>query len=488
MPRHPQQFLREDIVATLPDADFLLRTRHRWGAWLADTQAPGPLVAAWKWVLNDDRAGIIGIAILALLLALLAIPLLLRAPALTGDKTFRPQAATLAPAAVDDFPSLLDLPLPAVDPVELIKVDAATARRINAGVPFITGPNPAAAPYHTALTGDDLQRATDCLAAAEIYEAGNDPLGEAAVAQVVLNRVRHPAFPDSVCGVVFQGSDRSTGCQFSFTCDGSMARHPRPDIWSKARDIATLALTGTVFARVGLATHYHTDWVVPKWSAQLDKLTEVHTHLFFRWRGPWGTPGAFRRESLLMEPQIDKLAFLSDVHKRPEALAALRLERVTAGMEIRRDGNMVLVGFNSAIPPEALPALASSLCGGNEDCRVLGWQDRHHMPAGRPDSEAINHAVFTFSRSRGDTVGVSRWNCSVYTTQTNCLSETPVVATATEAIKPTTAPVIANAAPVADTNADPGTVSQPVPARHPRVDPCRAMRNVDDRIGFCANR
>ena len=97
-----------------------------------------------------------------------------------------------------------------------------------------------------------------------VYEAGDDPAGQRAVAQVVLNRVRHPAFPKTVCGVVFEGQDRTTGCQFTFSCDGALTRwSPSPALWTAARQIATAALTGTVYRPVGYATHYHTDWVVP---------------------------------------------------------------------------------------------------------------------------------------------------------------------------------------------------------------------------------
>ena len=78
-------------------------------------------------------------------------------------------------------------------------------------------------------------QALECLASAVYYEAGNqDDDGERAVAQVVLNRVRHPAFPASVCGVVYEGSTRPTGCQFTFTCDGSLYRQPDADGWRRA--------------------------------------------------------------------------------------------------------------------------------------------------------------------------------------------------------------------------------------------------------------
>ena len=103
--------------------------------------------------------------------------------------------------------------------------------------------------------------------------------------QTVLNRVRHPAFPATVCGVVFQGSERSTGCQFTFTCDGALARQPSAAAWARARALAEQALDGAVDERVGNATHYHTDWVVPYWRTSLDKIAQVETHIFDRWRG-----------------------------------------------------------------------------------------------------------------------------------------------------------------------------------------------------------
>ena len=91
----------------------------------------------------------------------------------------------------------------------------------------------------------DKARALDCLATAIYYEAASESEeGQRAVAQVILNRVAHPSYPDTVCGVVFQGSERSTGCQFSFTCDGSMARAPARMWWDRAQNVAEAALSG----------------------------------------------------------------------------------------------------------------------------------------------------------------------------------------------------------------------------------------------------
>ncbi|MEJ8629722.1 cell wall hydrolase [Sphingomonas sp. I4] len=99
--------------------------------------------------------------------------------------------------------------LPPVEPVAFIDMSPDEARAYNEGVPFSTDPNPAARPFVYRGTAEDKARALDCLAAGVLYEAGDDATGEQAVAQVVLNRLRHPAFPKTVCGVVFEGrSDR----------------------------------------------------------------------------------------------------------------------------------------------------------------------------------------------------------------------------------------------------------------------------------------
>ena len=122
----------------------------------------------------------------------------------------------------------------------------------------------------------------ECLTDAVYYEArGESPRGQAAVAQVVLNRVKHPAYPKSVCGVVFQGAARA-GCQFSFACDGSM-RHRREALaWDRARSVAGRVLAGVLTAHVGSATHYHALSVSPFWAPSMLRVTTVGTHVFYR--------------------------------------------------------------------------------------------------------------------------------------------------------------------------------------------------------------
>lgn len=144
-------------------------------------------------------------------------------------------------------------------------------------------------------SGIDRTRALQCLTAAVYYEAASEPdSGQRAVAQVVLNRVAHPAYPNTVCGVVFQGSERSTGCQFSFTCDGSLRRVPNRMFWLRAEDVARAALAGYVHAPAGLATHYHTVAIYPYWAPKLHFLGTIGYHRFYKFGGSAGQPGAFR--------------------------------------------------------------------------------------------------------------------------------------------------------------------------------------------------
>lgn len=154
-------------------------------------------------------------------------------------------------------------------------------------------PGPAAKPFRSAARSD-----LDCLTEAVYYEArGEGPSGQAAVAQVVLNRVRHPSFPKSVCAVVFQG------CQFSFACDGSMRARREGRAWNRAQRIATDALSGAVMANVGNATHFHTVNVSPNWGSSLMRVGQVGLHIFYRFSGRNGRPGVFTAEAVPSAPE-----------------------------------------------------------------------------------------------------------------------------------------------------------------------------------------
>ncbi|OAN59829.1 cell wall hydrolase [Sphingomonas sp. TDK1] len=342
--------------------------------------------------------------------------------------------------------------LPSVEPVAIADLSPDDARAFNAAIPFSTDPNPAARPFHLIGPADSQERALDCLAAAEVYEAGDDALGERAVAQVILNRVRHPAFPKTVCGVVFQGSERSTGCQFTFSCDGALLRwSPTAAAWARARDIAKMALHGAVFRPVGHATHYHTDWVVPYWSASLDKIVGLHTHLFFRWAGWWGTPPAFNRSYVAEEPKIALLGKLSPAHAAtaeetdlgsagdPGATGLLFDVRKAAGAipasavpaAVAGDQNVFLVTLPEDMVPDLYPALALRTCGDRPYCKFMAWLDSSKKPPRLPPS-GEQAAAMSFSYLRDERVQYVKalWNCDQFRrpTPAQCMRRAPAPA------------------------------------------------------------
>jgi len=172
--------------------------------------------------------------------------------------------------------------------------DFDEARIINALRPVTPDELEAARPFVLTGSTDARARALNCLAQAVYYEAGFEPgEGQQAVAQTVINRMRHPGYPKSICGVIYEGAARATGCQFSFACDGSLARVPVPALWANAQAVAKRALAGFVFKPVGTATHYHADYVSPYWAPTLVKLRQFGQHIFYRWTGPSGTLKAF---------------------------------------------------------------------------------------------------------------------------------------------------------------------------------------------------
>lgn len=344
------------------------------------------------------------------------------------------QRITRARQAFENAPVLADPQKIPVGPVALRDLSREEARLLNASIPFSKDLVPRATPMILPLSGIDSARATDCMAAALWYEAGDDAVGERAVAQVVLNRVRHPAFPNTVCGVVFQGSERRTGCQFSFTCDGAMRRLPSAAAWARAREIATGALAGLVFAPVGYATHYHTDWVAPYWSAKVDKIAQIGTHLFFRWTGAAGRPAAFSSRYAGGEPAIASLAALSSAHAGAAGAALgaattavgtpiVRLDyAVTPGVSLADQeavspamlrGNKLLayddrrniydVGLTPGVPAGAMALMALELCGRepSKPCTVRGRID---AMAGQQDN-------FYYYNDKARNYEVLRWDC-----------------------------------------------------------------------------
>ncbi len=125
-----------------------------------------------------------------------------------------------------------------------------------------------------------------CLAEAIYFEARSEPAqGQAAVAQVVLNRVKSGLYPTTVCGVVYQNRHRYMACQFSFACEGKSLRVTETASWRQAVDIAKAVTTGkTYLAGVGTATHYHANYVSPTWSRRLKRTDKIGTHIFYKLR------------------------------------------------------------------------------------------------------------------------------------------------------------------------------------------------------------
>ncbi len=242
-------------------------------------------------------------------------------------------------------------------------------------------PGPAASPYYFrgASTTDSL-RAQTCLTAAIYYEAGNEPdEGQRAVAQVVLNRVRHPAYPNTVCDVVYQGTERGDLlCQFSFACDGSMSRLPARDSWARASRAARAALSGGVFAPVGQATHYHTMAVNPSWNRSMARAALVGAHIFFRWQGAAGQPAAFFARYTGHEPYPGprphpiRPITLPHAFQPDPAFAALQATLAKqAGAQLP---NVAPLPVQSAVPVQPQPTVAVS-------------QDNRYVPGSLPESQ-----------------------------------------------------------------------------------------------------
>ncbi len=141
-------------------------------------------------------------------------------------------------------------------------------------------PVPPRSPLVGVVTSDKEMR---CLAEAVYFEARSEPeRGQAAVAQVVLNRVKHDAYPNTVCGVVYQNRHRYLACQFTFACEGKALRTNEAGAWATAQRIARDVAEGrTYLPGVGNATHYHANYVRPWWARYMERREKVGRHIFF---------------------------------------------------------------------------------------------------------------------------------------------------------------------------------------------------------------
>jgi spore germination cell wall hydrolase CwlJ-like protein len=272
--------------------------------------------------------------------------------------------------------------------VETVEV----AQEVNSLRPFSTLPIRPMRPFVLQADTADQARALTCLAQAVYYESAREPaLGQAAVAQVVLNRLRHPAYPKSVCGVVYQGAARATGCQFTFTCDGSLSHAPPVSMWNQAQAVARRALGGFVVKDVGSATHYHAAYVAPYWAPTLVKMKQIGQHIFYRWTGPWGEPPAFNGRYAGGETNLSA-AILGSIDARTQGMFNPEAEGMGAGRKV----TLAVAGevrTYTVADPNAV---------GGERTRVLGQIAPSRRKPTAAEIKEINDALAVMEKSPGE--------------------------------------------------------------------------------------
>ena len=329
------------------------------------------------------------------------------------------------------LPAVPDLPATGEDTVILSQLAADDAQARNAAVGFAEAGPGKATPFSFRGSSADRARARDCLALAGMAEAGGGDGDQRAVMQVILNRVRHPAFAKTVCGVVFEGSQRPTGCQFSFTCDGSLARRYSDAAWRASRARADEMLAGAIDATVGNATHFHANYVYPWWSDKLDKVAQVGPHIFFRWRGYWGTrnarsarygggePDPLRlQETALTVATANPLPTLMQGGEAVRSITTEMVNQTTEGGDATPSSPGAGIHFVLVSPSDAPAALvdkARSLCGSEGYCRVQGWSDANNIPAKLPLTEEARRSVrFSFVSASANAAEAIFFDCRTF--------------------------------------------------------------------------
>ena len=329
------------------------------------------------------------------------------------------------------LPAVPDLPATGEDTVILSQLAADDAQARNAAVGFAAAGPGKATPFSFRGSSADRARARDCLALAGMAEAGGGDGDQRAVMQVILNRVRHPAFAKTVCGVVFEGSQRPTGCQFSFTCDGSLARRYSDAAWRASRARADEMLAGAIDATVGNATHFHANYVYPWWSDKLDKVAQVGPHIFFRWRGFWGTRNALSarygggepdplrlQETALTVATANPLPTLMQGGEAVRSITTELVNQTTEGGDATPSSPGAGIHFVLVSPSDAPAALvdkARSLCGSEGYCRVQGWSDANNIPAKLPLTEEARRSVrFSFVSASANAAEAIFFDCRTF--------------------------------------------------------------------------
>jgi spore germination cell wall hydrolase CwlJ-like protein len=313
-------------------------------------------------------------------------------------------------------------------PLEAEDLTPEQARASNLAVPLVAGPLAPAATFHFAGSEEDRLRARACLAAAVLYEAGDDRTGEQAVAQVVLNRLRHRLYPKTICGVVFQGSALPTGCQFTFTCDGSLDRMRGADAWQRALAVADAAMSGSIFKPVGTATHYHADRIVPYWRDTLAKVAVVGPHIFYRMTGAAGLNAALSGTIAPGEAIDPRIASIPGVPgslaapAEPPAALAVAAPPPPSSPPAVPDSNGVRLSdaqsglFVVKLDPDAYAGsyavIAYGLCQSHPHCLVMGWRQAQLLPHDMPDPHAPGAGLsFYYRQDRSARTAQMLWDC-----------------------------------------------------------------------------
>jgi spore germination cell wall hydrolase CwlJ-like protein len=204
-------------------------------------------------------------------------------------ETYRPANITerLLQGATPEVAAAVSLASTTPAPADETPVEVVALPTIPGRVPVDLSAVPTGRPDYAALIGEDQsQREERCLAQAIYFEARSESeKGQAAVAQVVLNRVSSGLYPPTICGVVFQNRQYYHACQFSFACEGRSLRITEPEAWRRAQHVAAAVTSGqTYVADVGDATHYHALYVHPYWARRLQRTDRIGQHVFYKLR------------------------------------------------------------------------------------------------------------------------------------------------------------------------------------------------------------
>jgi hypothetical protein len=232
-------------------------------------------------------------------------------PLLTETEEIAPWAPGYAPVVTDTGTGDPDIKLAALAPDAVVDSGPGGESIANKGEVTGVDRRPKSPAERLDLVGAKRAKSQKCLADAIYFEArGESVRGQIAVAQVVMNRVFSPFYPNDVCGVVYQNANRHLSCQFTFACDGIPERIEEPEAWERAKRIASDMLDGKLWMPgIAKSTHYHAYWVHPSWVGEMRKMFKIGVHTFYRPRAwgdgsdepRWGDPKTTARETKLIK-------------------------------------------------------------------------------------------------------------------------------------------------------------------------------------------